>query len=275
MSQPPTSFRYPFQLDDEAIHPQVAQALRYAFSGILDAHNAIVALNNKTAGAVAAATRTSQTAGGVTETITANVGNVNNQSGNTAYSLAQSDFGSLIILNTSSTFALTISAVVMAPFYCVVENLGSASAVATPATGAVNNLGSFTLIPGQSALFYFDGTNWWATTLPPYLLGGSTGFGAVVLDSAPFIISPTLNGTILIDSGSLIIVDSGCTIQYDSGVNLIFEPGSQMQNAFMTGVTTIMNLQVYSNNAAAVAGGLTVGKLYRTGGDPDIIATVH
>jgi hypothetical protein len=32
---------------------------------------------------------------------------------------------------------------------------------------------------------------------------------------------------------------------------------------------------VYANNAAAVAGGLTVGERYRTGGDPDILCVVH
>jgi hypothetical protein len=32
---------------------------------------------------------------------------------------------------------------------------------------------------------------------------------------------------------------------------------------------------VYVNNAAAVAGGLTVGKKYRTGADPDPVCVVH
>jgi hypothetical protein len=32
---------------------------------------------------------------------------------------------------------------------------------------------------------------------------------------------------------------------------------------------------VYANNAAAAAGGLTVGQLYRTGADPDFLAVVH
>lgn len=34
-------------------------------------------------------------------------------------------------------------------------------------------------------------------------------------------------------------------------------------------------LPVYANNAAAVAAGLAVGRLYRTGGDPDLVAVVH
>lgn len=37
----------------------------------------------------------------------------------------------------------------------------------------------------------------------------------------------------------------------------------------------VVGLPQYSNNAAAVAGGLTVGAFYRTGGDPDLVAVVH
>ena len=35
------------------------------------------------------------------------------------------------------------------------------------------------------------------------------------------------------------------------------------------------NLSVYANNAAALAGGLIVGDLYRTGADPDTVCVVH
>jgi len=38
---------------------------------------------------------------------------------------------------------------------------------------------------------------------------------------------------------------------------------------------TISGIPVYANNAAARAGGLTPGMLYRTGGDPDVLAIVH
>ncbi len=34
-------------------------------------------------------------------------------------------------------------------------------------------------------------------------------------------------------------------------------------------------LPVYANNAAAIAGGLAAGGLYRTNGDPDTICVVH
>lgn len=42
-----------------------------------------------------------------------------------------------------------------------------------------------------------------------------------------------------------------------------------------TGKWSIQSLPTYPNNAAAVAGGLTAGTLYRTGGDPDAVCVVH
>lgn len=37
----------------------------------------------------------------------------------------------------------------------------------------------------------------------------------------------------------------------------------------------VVGLPVFANNAAALAGGLTAGAFYRTGGDPDLVAVVH
>jgi hypothetical protein len=37
----------------------------------------------------------------------------------------------------------------------------------------------------------------------------------------------------------------------------------------------ISSIPVYANNAAAVTGGLTAGRLYRSGGDPDHLMIVH
>jgi hypothetical protein len=238
----------------------VAMAIRYAFTGILDVNNAIAALNTKVGPAVAAAAATtSTTGGGGTETITANVGGVNNQTGNTSYTIVAADFGSLIICDTSSPFALTLANVVGSPFYAVIENLGTGVVTCTPQSGTVNNVSSVELISQQSGLLYFDGADFWITTLPQYLLGGYTGTGAVVLDSGAFLISPILDGTIIIDSGS--------NVQCDSG--------SQFTNATLVGVTSIKGLPIYANNAAAITGGLAVGNLYRTGANPDTICVVH
>ncbi len=41
------------------------------------------------------------------------------------------------------------------------------------------------------------------------------------------------------------------------------------------GKVTVTNLAVHANNAAALAGGLVAGNLYRTGTDPDVVCVVH
>ncbi len=37
----------------------------------------------------------------------------------------------------------------------------------------------------------------------------------------------------------------------------------------------VVGLPIYKNNAAALAGGLSIGAFYRTGGDPDLVCVVH
>jgi len=39
--------------------------------------------------------------------------------------------------------------------------------------------------------------------------------------------------------------------------------------------TSVFTLPAYANNAAALAGGLVAGNLYRTGADPDTVCVVH
>jgi hypothetical protein len=46
-------------------------------------------------------------------------------------------------------------------------------------------------------------------------------------------------------------------------------------NVSVAGSIQAGSIPVYANNAAAIAGGLTFGKFYRTGGDPDPVCIVH
>lgn len=78
---------------------------------------------------------------------------------------------------------------------------------------------------------------------------------------------------------------------YDSGGYLNFYGGGVapkvMFDPTLTGRVTIggadiptstlqvIGLPAFANNAAAVAGGLTAGAFYRTGGDPDLVCVVH
>lgn len=43
----------------------------------------------------------------------------------------------------------------------------------------------------------------------------------------------------------------------------------------LTSKLQVVGLPAFANNAAAIAGGLSAGAFYRTGGDPDILCVVH
>ena len=52
---------------------------------------------------------------------------------------------------------------------------------------------------------------------------------------------------------------------------------SDAQNAIrsLLKLWTAGAIPIFANNAAAIAGGLTVGMLYRTNADPDTVCVVH
>lgn len=55
-----------------------------------------------------------------------------------------------------------------------------------------------------------------------------------------------------------------------------FSAGSITGATLVAGVLQLSTLPpVYANNAAAIAGGLTAGGIYRSGADPDVLAIVH
>ncbi len=62
---------------------------------------------------------------------------------------------------------------------------------------------------------------------------------------------------------SLFRIQAGGNVGIGIGTNA---PTSKLQ---------VVGLPVFANNAAAVAGGLTVGAFYRNGGDPDSVSVVH
>lgn len=85
-------------------------------------------------------------------------------------------------------------------------------------------------------------------------------------------LNSTVNGSIFVHPQPPIDTDA----TFAAAVNYL--PPSQtavktyLQNTYLPLITS---LPIFANNAAAIAGGLTVGKFYRTGGDPDLVAVVH
>jgi hypothetical protein len=93
---------------------------------------------------------------------------VNNQSGSTSYATASTDDGALIVLSNASPIAVTLTSQ-SPPWSCFIANqsaLGGGTATMTPASGTINGSATLVLLPSYFALVAFDGTNWFAATLP-------------------------------------------------------------------------------------------------------------
>lgn len=102
----------------------------------------------------------------VTKTITitdiegfGNLAAVNDQTGQTAYTVQSSDNGSLVVLNDASAIAVTLNSVVTAPYFVFIANQGTGTATLTASGGVINGI---TSVPGGSSVIaFFDGSNWW------------------------------------------------------------------------------------------------------------------
>lgn len=135
------------------------------------------------------------------------IGAVNNQSGATSYATQQGDNGSLVVLSSASSIAVSLPSQAV-PWFCFITNQGTGTATLTPVSGTINYAGnpsssSMPLDGGYSALIAFDGTNWWAWTEPASggggtitgvtagtgLSGGGTS-GTVTLDLANTAVTP-------------------------------------------------------------------------------------
>jgi hypothetical protein len=253
MSNSPTSFRLPFVMSPD-VHPDVQQAVRYAFSGIKDLNDAVAQLAKNTSSTTTVVTSTSAAPGGSSSgPVAGSIGVVDQQSTG-VYTLLAGDFGAIVVLDTAPTFALTLAAF-STPFYSIISNQCVGVATLTAESGTVNGLASWPIPPGGFAVVAFDGMNWWAAPVcpqntPPIPSNFITGY-----DSA--------TGEFF---QSEIVIDSGGSITLDSGASLVCQPGSSV---------SLRNLRIFSNNGSAVAGGLVAGNIYRLGGDPDLLAVVH
>lgn len=174
MSTNRPTFRFPFALHGQP--QEVQQAHIFAFQGIQDCQQGIAAIkaqldaktSTSTSG-TASATNTSTVSETVNVVTGANVGLVNNQSGWTAYTTSQTDYGAFIILSDASPIAVTLSTTasapsVIVPWYCTFINLGTGTATLTPISGTIN---VNTVLPGNALTIAFDGTNFWAEPMVP------------------------------------------------------------------------------------------------------------
>lgn len=93
---------------------------------------------------------------------------VNNQSGVTSYATQSGDDGVLILFSDASAIAVSLTTQTP-PWSSFISNqgaLGAGTVTLTPAVGTINGAGTLTIPPSYWALVAFDGSNWWAATLP-------------------------------------------------------------------------------------------------------------
>lgn len=124
-------------------------------------------INSITSGTTTTIEESSSSGGGSVTSSTSGIP-VNNQSGATSYTTASTDDGALILLSNSSPISVTLTSQ-SPPWSCFIANqsaLGGGSATLTPASGTINGAATLALLPSYFALVAFDGTNWFAATLP-------------------------------------------------------------------------------------------------------------
>lgn len=244
-------------------------------------------LGTTAAAAVATAAPIAQVATAPSASIPNSIGTVNQQSG-TFYALRGTDFGALVVVGNA--LAVTVSldnSLVVTPYYTVIENLGPTVATLTPATATVNGLASVDIASGGLALVFFDGIQWWTTTLPLFPISlanavhkwlnsydSTTGLFTQTQPAAADLSDTATVGNVLRGNGTAFISAVLAAADLANGVTgtgavVLASAPTLASNVKITGVP------VFATNAAAITGGLAVGNLYRLGTDPDNLCIVH
>jgi hypothetical protein len=92
--------------------------------------------------------------------------------------------------------------------------------------------------------------------------GGTGASVTLVVQAAAYVNQFSMSGGTAGISPKLIVQGN------DTNINLSLQPKG-------TGALNVSGVQAFTNNAAAIAGGLIAGSIYRTGADPDVLCIVH
>jgi hypothetical protein len=169
-------------VSDKLTPAEMAVHLRQLYLITNQHDQAIIQVNNKTSSS-ASSTATDIDTVGVTSfnsqtgiiTFFPALGQVNNQTGLTAYTIQAADSGKALVFNDASPIAVTLDSTVGVPWTAVALNLGAGTATLTPTSGLINGSASLAIPGGGFAAVYFDGVNWWGSTA-----AATTGFSGTV-----------------------------------------------------------------------------------------------
>lgn len=183
MSTPPITTWVP-KVSAEPTPAEIHRLFTLAFQK-LGNHATAFALQQAKINAIKSGTSTTivESSGGGGSTPSAAPGiPVNNQSGQTSYATASSDNGALIVLSDASAIAVTLTAQTP-PWGCFIANQGARTATLTPGvSGALTptisyagtpGAASMPLLGGYGCVVGFDGSNWWALTMPIVPVGNA------------------------------------------------------------------------------------------------------
>jgi hypothetical protein len=162
---------------DKSVDPKVTVHIQRIYPWLNNLDKAIIGINTKVVtlqktAAAATTTTTSTTSssssssGGSSTNNFTGLGTVNDQTGNTAYTIQQTDSGAEIQVADASPIAISLNSVITSPFFAVISNLGTSTVTLTPTSGTVNGASTFTLLKNSMSWVVFSGGKWYASAIP-------------------------------------------------------------------------------------------------------------
>lgn len=149
--------------------------------------------------------------------------------------------------------------------------IGNSADAASSSTGAVA-IGTLAVIgPGLNQTVIGTGAGSISASGAGNTIVGAGAATALTLGSNNTIIGPGAATTLTTGSNNTVIGNGAATSTVGASNEITLGNSSITRVRFSTHTV----LPVYADNASALGGGLIAGMLYRTGGDPDLVAIVH
>lgn len=167
------AFRRPNTIPHGAAHDSVRSAIQSHDNSITDLNQAVASLKTQindltpsSSSSSGTATNTATSTESITNVTTISGGVVNDQTGVTAYTTANSDNGALLLLGDTDPVAVSLNQSVALPFYFFVLNQGAGLVTLTPQLGEIDGGATQILAEGFGATIFFDGFNFFSVSFP-------------------------------------------------------------------------------------------------------------